>query len=672
MFKKYFKSLLWLPSLIALVVYFQALSFGLTWGDDNVVVAPIAKDFSLMLKGFYHTIPGGHFFPFSFLQCFLINSIFGTNAFPFGFHLYQLIMHVISCVLATLIIYKITNNKLIAILMVSLWTVHPLNVETLTRLVCAPAHVPAGTFCLAFLYCFLKSKEARNTLHKIMFSFIGIVFFLISITSYEQYILFPLVVGLLLYMLPNNSTYSRREFIYFLVLPILLIYVFYVVWRYVACGGELFYSGDELITWTDLGSIKDIFFRAYWLVPQLLVHYLRLFFWPDFLAESKADWYKIGNSVWSAYSLFCQILILVLILSSVILRKKIQLFTIGIFWFFICMLPIIQIIPLFTIVDEHYCYLPIIGLFISIFSLVMHYLKNIKPITLIILFIPVFCLLTWRTLIYLPNHKNSFSQKVSMAIYSPPWMKVVYILEAIQTARSQNKQDELPPGLNLDGLKNECFKWLKVNLLVQADLSQRFGPMQTVYKYNTYMFLCRVLYSSKREKESAILVQQALSVKNNWFGWFSNAEFFSGIQRWNKAWEALKKAIELNPQCNFLYGITFTKIALNAHVFNEAEQLIKNYIMLKPKLSHPYMCAAFFYMAFKKNNKALIFSKQAIAQDKIVSINDRNGYLQIANFLLQNRMPVEAKEALKILIYDINPSDNEAKSKLLQIQKLAA
>lgn len=421
--KDFFKSFFWLPAIVGFLIYFQSLWFGSAWGDDHIIVDPIGKDFRLMLGGFTKSITANHFFPFSFLQCFLISTLFGKNAFPFGFHLYQLLLHFISCILAVLVLFKITKNKLISVLIVLLWTVHPLNVEILTRLGCAPVQVPGAAFCLAFIYFFLKTIEVETFSKKAIFSILGILFFLMSLTTYEQYILFPFMVCLIILLLRGKEVLYKKEYIYFLYLPIAFIYVFYILWRYLACGGSLFYSGDEFISWTEVGSLKDILFRAIWLAPQLVVHYFRLFFWPDFLAESKADWYKVGASVFSPYSLFCQGVVVSLLFAAVLLWKKLPVFCLGIFWFFITMLPVLQIIPVFSIVDEHYCYLAIIGIFISLFSFVVYYSKHTSRKILLLLVLPIFCLLTWRTLLYIPTMKNSFSRELYYAKEAPQWIR---------------------------------------------------------------------------------------------------------------------------------------------------------------------------------------------------------------------------------------------------------
>ena len=103
----FIKSLLWLPSLIGILVFLPSLWYGSAWGDDHPVFSPAAKDFNLMIGLFFKNPPGGHFMPFHYFQSYIINLIFGKYAFPFGFHVYEIFLHSISCLLTTIIIYKI-------------------------------------------------------------------------------------------------------------------------------------------------------------------------------------------------------------------------------------------------------------------------------------------------------------------------------------------------------------------------------------------------------------------------------------------------------------------------------------------------------------------------------------------------------------------------------------
>lgn len=659
------------PVLVYLLTYWRTIFYGTAWGDDAYILVPMAKHFSIMLQGFYRNLPGLHFVPFCYFQSYLINSLLGNDAFPFGFHLYAFVLHISSCIIATLILYKITNNRFVSSLIVSLWTVHPINVEILTRLGCIPAQLASGTFCLAFILCFLKAREVKSYIFRLFISLLGILFFFASITSHEQYLPFPLVLLLILFFLDGKRRFFQRDYLLSSVLPIMLIYPVYLTWKFFACGSSLFYTENSLITWTETGSIKDILFRAYWLAPQLLVHYFKLFFYPNFLAESKADWYTVGNSAWSVYSLLCQLIILSLILTSIFLYKKIPLFTVGMVWFFVSMILVIQIIPVFSIIDEHYCYLPILGIFLSIFSFFMYYQKYFSSKLLIALTLLIFSLLTWRTLLYIPSAKDLLSQAIYLAKEAPSWIKPQRISVALDIANSINKTNELPSWLNEETYEREVRSWFKKYLYVKPALSYRFGPIQMPYNYNSYKIFYFELYNKKAFKELDVLIQQALEVKNDWYGWYRNAIFLKEVKQWDEAWQSLKKAIVLAPKTNLLYGLTsFLEIAINANRSHEAEQLIKNYIYLKPKSSHTYLTAGLFYNELHKTEEALNCFKEGIARDKAVSTNDDGLYFFAANLFMKYKMFNEARQALNIILLSIDPVNEKVKNKLQELDYL--
>lgn len=659
----FLKSFFWLPGLIGVLVYLKSLGYSSAWGDDTVVIAPYARDFNLMIKTFYDTPPGSHFFPFSFLQCFIINSIFGDFAFPFGFRLYALVLHAITCTLATLIFYKITANKLASILIISLWATHPINVETVTRLVCSPAHLPAATFSVAFLYLLLKFQESKNNFLKSLFLISSSFFFLASVTSYEQYILFPIVA--LSFLLRSDKLKCDKSFA-LLISTLALFYLIYVAWRYFACGRSLFYAGGEFVIWHEVGDFNDIVFRIFWLAPQLIVHYLRLFFYPDYLAETKADWYMLGGSVWSPYSLFCQAFTLSLIVFTFLLRKKIPLFSIGIFWFLISMFPIIQIVPLFTIVDEHYCYLSTLGISLSLLSILINFPKIFTRKVLIIVFVPLLCLFLFRTSGYISTGKDHLTHLIAMTNESPLGSKLLLMYQAITVAKLENRQKDLPAWISENNIEEETNKWIKKYLNARIDLSYKFGPMQMPYKYNTYGFVSQVLYLQKRYNELDILIKQALALKNDSYGWYKTAEFFNKVKQWKLGWESIKKAIELNPNFSYLYNDVFLEAAVNSDDFYEAERIIKNYIKNNPTLSHPYLIAGYFYMLFGKKELALANFLKGISKEKIPSINNKKLYIYASDYFLRNVMIKQAKKALSI-VASFDPFDKDVKKKLLQI-----
>lgn len=88
-FEKYY---FLIPAILFLILYFPSIFFREAWSDDTLVIVATAKNLDLVLRSFYdiNQIAGGvHYMPLLYFQCYLINLIFGDNAFPFSFHLFQ-------------------------------------------------------------------------------------------------------------------------------------------------------------------------------------------------------------------------------------------------------------------------------------------------------------------------------------------------------------------------------------------------------------------------------------------------------------------------------------------------------------------------------------------------------------------------------------------------------
>ncbi len=670
--KNFIKSYFWIPSLIALVLYFQSIWFGVSWGDDWLVTCLPAKDFHFMVKIFYdnRTFPGVHFCPVYFLQCYLINLFLGEYAYPLGFHIYSVFVHSLACLIATYVIYKITSNKLISVLIVSLWTVHPLNMQIITRLGCGPAQLASGMFCLSFILCFLKALEEKNLSRKIVFVILGSVFYLCSMTTHEQAFLFPFLVLLISFYLKGNKLYKDKNNLYTVLSPLLLLIPVYLAWRMFACRGMIYETSNELIKWTEVGTVKDILFRAYWLAPQILVHYLRLFFWPDFLAASKADWYMVGRTVFDPYSIFCQILVSCLIVGIVVLYKKIPLFSIGMTWFFLSMILVSQIMPLFVLIDEHYCYISILGIFLSVFGLIHYYMKNLSKTIIILCVLPIFCLLIGRTWLYIPSGRDFLSQYIYLANDAPEWIKVQYIAQAIDYAYSHNRVNELPEDFTERNVEKKMIMWIKKNINVKPDLSYKFGPVQMAYNYLFYKSILRHLYEHNAVNEFNMLLNQAIEVKkDNWLGWYETAEVLKSCKQWDLAWQSLNKAIELAPKCKLIYSGIFVEISLNANRFNQAEQLVNNYISLFPDSSYSYLFAGFFYNKFNLKDKAAKYYSAAVGKNDFISISNHELIIYAVNFFLSNGMYKEAENVLKLLL-GFDPNNVEVRDKLKELNDL--
>lgn len=657
------------PAFIFLSVYWKSIFFGAVWDDDPMVISPQYMDFNLMLKGFYDNshYAGVHYFPVFYLQCFIVNLLFGKYAYPMSFHIYHLLAQSIVCIFSTLVFFKLTKNKFLSVLVVAFWVIHPINVQMLTRVLVAPG-VMACSWCLAFIYFYLKVIEGDNKkLKSVYLSFGGLLFLLALMTS-EQFFLYPLLLYLLAIYLKGRSVFSKQYL--YLLIPIVIVLPIYLVLRFIACGGNVFNlsTGDELLSWTEQGGIKDILFRAIWFSPQLIVHYFKLFFWPFGLMDSKAEWYMVGDSIFSLYSLFCQFFVLFLILSIFFLYKKVPLYSIGVSWFFIAMILFIQIFPLFTIAGVRYAYMSSLGLMLVIFSIIYSQPKIIKTFLLVVAALAFVFLIT-RTIYYLPSSKDYLSQFIYCAKEAPLWNKTTYYAKALDIAQKEKREQELPKWLNQETFAESVDKWLKVYLDLKPGLDIQYGPMQMAYNFYAIRGIFRFLFYSGQGEKLNKAMNLVLKIDNGWIGWYEIAKFLHFAKRWEKSWKVLKIAIEKAPRLKHSYNKEFIDIAIRVSRADEAEQIIKNYIRLNPKQSYPYLFSGYFYLKIGRVDNALKNFKDAIKRDKLVSPEESFMYLNAASLFLDNKLLEESKQTLGIILsYD--PFNEEARSVLSELNSL--
>ncbi len=657
-----------IPSLLFCFLYYPSIHFGQAWGDDLFVINPSAKDFHIMLSTFYKVtgMVSDHYMPVHCLQCFLVNLIFGENAFPAGFHIYQFLAQFIVCILATILIFKITNSKLISVLVISFWTVHPVNQQQLTRLVVGPG-IMGFAFSLIFILCYLYAKDISSSTHRYILMIVGNLFFLMGVMSVETFIFFPILLNLILFYLEGKKLFSTKGLS--MVGSSILVYPIYFALRYFATSGGMIESVNLVTRWTEIGSWKDIVFRALWLSPQLIVHYLKLYFYPYGLVDSAAEWYMVGDSLLSSYSLFCQVLVCGLILAAILLYKKIPFFSLGMIWFFISLILIIQIIPIFSIVSLRYSYVPSLGLTFAVFGLISNIKKMATSKFIIVILMPIFCFLVMRTIYYLPSSKDFLNQFIYCVKEAPVWNKPLWIKLAIDQAKQQNELDKLQNFLTKKLYDSAINEWLSEFLDLKPGLSISYGPMQMQYNYLVYRLIFDYLVSEKRVDDLSRAFNSALVVKNNSIGWYEVASFLVKINKWDMAWEATKHAISSNPKFQLSYDPQFIAIALRTKKYNEAIPLVENYVKLNPGSSFPYLFAGLFYSEISMTDKALSYLKEGISNDKTICVTGEELYYQAARIFVENNMYGEAKQTLHIMLL-LNPFSNKAKQRLLEINSL--
>ena len=294
--------------------------------------------------------------------------VFGKHAY--GFHVTSLILHFVVCIQLFFVSNSIlikqfntnaNNAKQTSFLAVALFLIYPQYTESLTWII-GGAPILAGIFLLLSLQIYYQEK--LNLIHRL----IGFLFFLISLFTYEQSILFPIFLCLLLIGKSKENYFNKR-------LKYALILLF---------AGIVYIISRKIITTEIVGNYEGENFNNSH-ISVLVGNVVRLFF-RLFLNPSSVYLFVLG-------------IVVVMLFTSIIFWRLKKRIAIDQFLFFIVIIVLLMI-PVFSLgisvqsfESGRYLYLPSIFLvmLLSKFFVEVYYTSIISPKWLLIIF-SCFCL----------------------------------------------------------------------------------------------------------------------------------------------------------------------------------------------------------------------------------------------------------------------------------------
>lgn len=301
------------------------------------------------------------------LWTFALNYMWGQEN-PFGYHLFNLLLHIGSVILVFFITSITIKNSTdwgkagalkISAIAALLFGLHPIHTETITYISGRPGGLAALFFFFSLLMFLLGSLRESKMPGPIFYTFALLAFFL-SVLSKEVSVTLPVV--LLLYdlclMKGDNWKPFRSRLVFYALFPILALMAYFKSHHSFLVMGEL---------------LKKINFSLIWVQLDILKHPLKLFLFPVNLTFE----YDFKTQVvWS--SLIVSLLMLMAILFLVIKKfyMKSAVLSFSVLWFFITLAPTNSVMPRTHLFSERNLYLPYFGL--TLFLSVILYLIFFK------------------------------------------------------------------------------------------------------------------------------------------------------------------------------------------------------------------------------------------------------------------------------------------------------
>ncbi len=511
---------------------------------------------------------------------------------PFGYHLLNLLIHLLTAVLVYLFL-KLTLNlpslqerygkqaREIALLTALLFVVHPIQTQAVTYIVQRMASLAALFFLLA-LYCYAKARLAEGKLKAAYFAGTALAT-LLALGSKENAITLPLFILLYDYYFRQGLKLdpAKKKKIY-LALGLGLL---------VSLLAGIYYLGFDFASWLSKEYQRFPFTPGQRMLTQLrvVIFYLSLLIVPLPSRLNLDHQFPLSYSLLNPpTTLLCLILVLALIGISIYLAKKRPLISFFIIWFWGNLLLESSVLPL-DMVFEHRLYLPSVGFFVlvtlallKLFSLVA---KRYRLKTKLVAMGLLITILGWGTY----QRNMVWSSEISL------WSDVAK--KSPNKARAHNNLGSV---YSQEGQYGLAIKALKRALEIKPKFAQAFYNMGLAYnKKGDYRPAVNHLQQALKIKPKAARIYHALG------------DVFYAQKNWNQAVQLYQQALSVDAGYTPVYynlGTAYRKMGNP----DNSLQVYKKLKKIKPNDPEVYLNIG--RTQFKKglHDKAIIAYEKAL------------------------------------------------------------
>jgi hypothetical protein len=322
------------------IAYWPVQSFDFVNWDDTwyVLRNPYLGSWELSnLKAIATDVINRNYAPLTIFTYLVEHTLFGIE--PAGYHIFNVILHAVNSVLVFALISQLTKNRAAGWMTAAIFAVHPVQIESVAW-VSSMKGLLCGTFILAHLVCRLRTERTPRQ------DVWGFVFFLLALFSKALTVVVPAIV--LLY----DMLVCKRKFKEALAGQFAtgMLSVWLLVTTMSAQGTTLGGIRSHLVlSKLEILGVDSI----------ILWRYVGMLLWPSGLSvlynppvsdiagqviAATLAWGLIGAAVWK-------------------LRNVAPLVVLAAASWLILLLPVLNLTPLTTLMNDRYLYMPAIPFF---------------------------------------------------------------------------------------------------------------------------------------------------------------------------------------------------------------------------------------------------------------------------------------------------------------------
>lgn len=473
--------------------------------------------------------PSGYYRPLSMLSFMVDYQIWRLN--PLGFHLTNILIHFLNCLLVFLILFEVSQNQKVSLLTSALFAVYPIHVEAVTP-VYNRMGIQVALFMLASFLLFMKSKGCERK----SFLFGALILFFLALLSKEEALTLPLLFFCFDYFYFSNRRIKgllERKKIIFYGLCALVALAFLCI-RQANIGRQIsfpYFSPERNI----MPALADNLFLHLLTVVKIIGACILKAIWPFSL--SATYWIDPVKDILDPQVMGSALLLVVLLYLALFLRNRRRDISFAIFAFFISIVIFSNIVPLgesytfrerfFYIASVWVCFIWALGI-----SALLDYLAMIGNLKKILSIIPISLVLSFGILTAIAN----YTWRTNFTL----WRDTVQRCPLSQEAH-----------MNLAEAYSQEGKYLEAIVEYEKSLTMpKLKALNSVYL--TKLNLTKIYTETGQYDKAAVEIQEALVIAQklriNAFGAYDKLGLlYVRLKNEVQAEDNFKKALKFNP-----------------------------------------------------------------------------------------------------------------------------
>ncbi len=358
--KKYILYLV--TGIVAFALFYNSLGNDFVFDDESVVQNNLSiQSLSNIPKFFtadegFHKVIGRYYRPIVSSTYAIDYAIWGLN--PYGFHLTNILIHVISCLLLLSILIRLfgkyEQGLLAALIGALIFTAHPIHTEAVSWISGRTDSLVTLFFFASFLM-YIKFTEDENGKMPL---YLSLVFFILGLLSKEMIVTMPVFILLYDFVFRKKDIdyFKKNLFAYiaFAAVTLIFLLVRYLLLKDIPDREAYlyFYGKDSATAFFTMLKTIPVYFKLLLYPVNLLYHYNGTI--PDV------------SSIGDIKVIFSLMFVLALLVIAAYFFKKHSVYSFAILFFFVSLLPVLNIVPTMNLMAERFLYISSFALTLAI------------------------------------------------------------------------------------------------------------------------------------------------------------------------------------------------------------------------------------------------------------------------------------------------------------------